>query len=183
MLIFPQRWLYSSVINQLWALYIEEKKCFSVVLIGWNSKERMVPGFDWRIGVISQLTGAKRFGKQPRSYWILIQWICDAYDTWGMGAAGVLGIVIYLSHFSRDFMWYQFHLRYFISTFTCLLVCIHTHNYTHSVQIQTHTDKRAFISAVLFSLLKDHFYKSSVELNCYHWNGKDRSTNSWLMTG
>lgn len=36
--------------------------------------------FEWSRGFISQFTGAKPFGKQPRSYWILIQWFCGAYD-------------------------------------------------------------------------------------------------------
>lgn len=141
-------------------------------MIGWNSSERMAPGFDWRIGVISQFTGAKRFGKQPRSYWILIQWICDAYDKGGMGAGGPLGIVIYLSRFSRDFIDIHFILG----------ILLHTHKYT---QIQTHMDKRFLYKLWCFTS-KATISKTLVWhwiVDIYRLDRKDSSKNEHLMTG
>lgn len=114
---------------------------------------RMVPWFGQRIWVILQLTGAKRFGKQPRSYWILIQWPCDAYDAGGTGARGPVGIVIYLSLFSTDFMWYQFYLRLFIE-----------HSQLHTVHrpMQAHS--------CVASLQRDHFKVVVWSQIVCHWH-------------
>lgn len=59
-----------------------------------------------------------------------------------MGAGGPLGIVIYLSRFPQ--------ISYDINFILGIL--LHTHKYTHSVQIQTHMDRRFYISCVAFPL-------------------------------
>lgn len=127
----------------------------------------MVPWFGRRIWVILQLTGAKRFGKQPRSYWILIQWPCDAYDTGGTGARGPVGIAIYLSPFSTDFMWYQFYLRLFIEH--SRVHRVHGPMRAHSCVASLHRDR---FKVVVWSQIVCH----------WHRNRKGWFNNERLMT-
>lgn len=94
---------------------------FSVFLIGWNCSERMIPGFDWRVGVISQFSGAKRLGKWVGCYWILIQWICDAYDPGVVGIEGPQGSVMWFSCSVEDSSLFS------LLECTCVLCDIHTH--------------------------------------------------------